>query len=388
LAKERLIEALNDLVAVEIAAVTEYQQHAYLIDDPKMIDLLEDFSMDEMAHIEYFSREVARLGGIPTVIPKQIKHAGKTSEELLERDVHVEADAIKRLTEYIKVAEEEGEPKIKKLLEDIRADEIVHHDMLKAQLTPPKEFWGKMKNSMDIGSGLIMTGLFWLYLWVFQWYVFFLFDARWAHNFAYPLILLTIGVAYKGKKTSTDLLASISAFIIIPTETGLISGTHSTYIVGIILLIILLLLVTERGKKQELLFFQHRSRRWLKKHMLTFAFLFLLHMPFIYWFTRVLFGEPAELNMPPEPPWERAHWGTASYNILVIPFALIGMAERFRGTLRRRISMSKLGYWWSLLIIIVGLIMIGVASGDWFRYSALLVIAVIILILSIVAYKK
>jgi hypothetical protein len=111
-------------------------------------------------------------------------------------------------------------------------------------------------------------------------------------------------------------------------------------------------------------------------------------MPFLYWVTRVLFGEPAELNMPPEPPWERAHWGTASYNILVIPFALIGMAERFRGTLRRRISISKIGYWWSLLIIIAGIIVIGAASGDWLRYSAPLVIAVIILILSIVAQKK
>ena len=63
--KERVIELLNDLVAVEIAAVTEYQQHAYLSDNPKTIDLLEDFSMDEMSHIEWFSREVARLGGIP-----------------------------------------------------------------------------------------------------------------------------------------------------------------------------------------------------------------------------------------------------------------------------------------------------------------------------------
>lgn len=60
--KERLIEILNDLVAVEIAAVTEYQQHAYLSEDPAIVDLMEDFSMDEMAHIEWCSREVARLG--------------------------------------------------------------------------------------------------------------------------------------------------------------------------------------------------------------------------------------------------------------------------------------------------------------------------------------
>jgi bacterioferritin (cytochrome b1) len=45
--KERLIEILNDLVAVEIAAVTEYQQHAYLSENPRIVDLMEDFSMGQ-----------------------------------------------------------------------------------------------------------------------------------------------------------------------------------------------------------------------------------------------------------------------------------------------------------------------------------------------------
>ena len=95
--EERLIEILNELVAVEIAAVTEYQQHAYLSDDPYVIELLEDFSMDEMSHIEWCSREVARLGGMPTVIPKEIKHVEKTFQELVKRDIGVEAEAIKRM---------------------------------------------------------------------------------------------------------------------------------------------------------------------------------------------------------------------------------------------------------------------------------------------------
>ncbi len=72
--KERLIGILNDLVAVEIAAVTEYQQHAYLAEDPKIVDLMEDFSMDEMSHMEWCSREVVRLGGLPTVVPKEVRH--------------------------------------------------------------------------------------------------------------------------------------------------------------------------------------------------------------------------------------------------------------------------------------------------------------------------
>lgn len=386
--EERLIEILNDLVAVEIAAVTEYQQHAYLSEDPAIVDLIEDFSMDEMAHIEWFSREVARLGGMPTVIPKPVKHVEKTFEDLVRRDIEVEAEAMRRLKDYIKVAEE-GEPRIKKLLQDIYADEETHYGILNGLLKPPKTFFGKMKTRfMDIGSGLILTGLFWLYFWIFQWYIFFLFDPRWAHNFAYPLILITIGVAYKGKKMSSDLLAAVSAFMIIPTEAGIMSGIESTYVAIVFLLLTLLLLLAERRRRQEILFFQHRWRRWLKKHLMTFAFLFLMHMAFIYFVMRMLAPQLMEANLPPEPPWEPIHWGTASYNILVIPFGLIGMAERFRGTLRRRIMASKIGYWWSLMIIVVGVVATNLASGDWLRYSPPLIAAIVILALSLVAKKS
>jgi bacterioferritin (cytochrome b1) len=75
---EILIEVLNDLVSVEIAAVTEYQQHAYLSEISRVTDLMEDFSMDEMSHIEWLSREVRRLGGTPTVTPKDVKYADES----------------------------------------------------------------------------------------------------------------------------------------------------------------------------------------------------------------------------------------------------------------------------------------------------------------------
>jgi hypothetical protein len=344
--------------------------------------------MDEMAHIEWCSREVARLGGVPTVIPKQIKEVGKTFEELVRRDIEVEADAMKRLKEYMKVSKREGDQRVTKLLQNLYEDEATHHDLLIKLLVPPKLTLKKIRDSLDIGTGLILTGLFWIYLWLFPHFQAFIEDPRWAHNFAYPIILLTMGVAYKGKKMSTDLIAAISAFLIIPTESGVISGMQSTTITSVLLVITFLSLAAEKGRKQELLFFQHRWRRWLKKHSLTFSFLFLMHMPFIYWFTRVLYGEPAEVNLPPEMPLEVEHWGTATYNILVIPFGLIGMAERFRGTLRRRVSTSKIGYWWSLLIIILGLIILGISSNAWLIYGGPLLIALIILILSVASYKK
>jgi bacterioferritin len=377
---------MNDMVSVEIAAVSEYQQHAYLSKDPSIIDMLEDFSMDEMSHIEWCSREVARLGGIPTVIPKKLEPPTKNTKTLLERDVRVEALAMKRLKEYINIAEEEGELRIKRLLENIYADEEVHHNILKGLLTPPKSLWGKTNKHLDIGLGLILTGVFWLYLWLFPHFPAFIEDPRWAHNFAYPLILITLGIAYKGRKMSTDLIAAISTFMIIPTETGVITGIQSTTVSAILLVITGILIGVEKGRDQELLFFDHRWRRWLKKHLLALAFLFLIHMAFIYWFTRVLFGDPFAANLPPEPPWEPSHWGTALYNVLVIPFGVIGMGERFRGTLRRHITTFRIGYWWSLLIIITGILGLGIASGAWHIYGGPLAISILILIVSIRAY--
>jgi len=235
---------------------------------------------------------------------------------------------------------------------------------------------------------LILTGVFWLYFWIFQFYVSYLLYPRWAHNFAYPLFLIIVGLAYKAQKTSTDLLAAISSFTIIPTEAGIITGLQSTYVALSALAILLGLLAVERGRNRELLFFQHRWRRWYKKHLLTFAYLFLLHIAFIFFFVRVFFGDLMQAALPPEPPWQPVHWSTASFNILVIPLGLMGMAERFRGTLRRKIGASKLGYWWSLGVIVVGIVTLQVTSKAWPRYLAPLVAVIAVLIISIVAYRR
>ncbi|MCW4032649.1 MAG: ferritin-like domain-containing protein [Candidatus Bathyarchaeota archaeon] len=386
--KSRLITFLNDLVAVELAAVAEYQQHAYLTDDPLMIDLMEDFSMEEMSHIEWCSREVARLGGVPTTVPKKLKPAGKTREELIKRDIDVEAEAMRRLEKYIKIADEEGEERIKKLLQKIYTDEEGHHERLCEILNPPRTVALKIKRFTDIGAGLILMGMFWLYLWLFPHLSSYLSDPRWAHNFAFPIILITIGVAYKAKKLSSSLVAALSAFLIIPTEAGAISGIQSTYVALILLIIMAVLILIEKGRKQELLFSHHRWRNWLKIHFLTLAFLFLLHMPFIYWVSRAFFGEPMEVNLPPEPPWDPMHWGTALFNILIIPFGLFGMAERLRGSFRRKLRVSKLAYWWALMITILGILLLGMSSSAWNIYGLPLAVTIAILLISLWAYKR
>ncbi len=113
-----------------------------------------------------------------------------------------------------------------------------------------------------------------------------------------------------------------------------------------------------------------------------------MHMAFIYWFSRAFFGEPMPVNLPNEPAFNPMHWSTASFNLLVLPLGLMGMAERFRGTLRRTVTSTKLGYWWTLIIIMVGITLLGVASGAWQMLGPPLAVAIIILIVSIIAYKS
>jgi hypothetical protein len=195
-------------------------------------------------------------------------------------------------------------------------------------------------------------------------------------------------LAYHGRKLSTDIVAVISAFTIIPTETGVISGLSATYLAAVLLAAVFILLAVERKRAKELLFLQHRWRRWIKQHMIIFAFLFLMHMAFIYWFSRAFFGEPAPMNLPNEPPFDPIHWSTASFNLLVLPLGVIGMAERFRGTLRRTVTSTRLGYWWTLIIIIIGISLLGVASGAWWMAGPPLAVAIAILIISAWAYMS
>ena len=126
--KERIIEILNKAIEREIGAVFQYMgQHYRFPKDTHPIarELLERIAVDEMKHIEKFAKRIVELGGQESTTTGKV--VWETDfESMLNADIAVEDEAISMYQEHIKICEEEGDEKTKKIYEAILEDEIRH----------------------------------------------------------------------------------------------------------------------------------------------------------------------------------------------------------------------------------------------------------------------
>ncbi len=126
--KERIISILNEAIEREIGAVFQYMgQHYRFPKDTHPIarELLERIAVDEMKHAEKFSKRVVELGGRESTVASKVVWEFDF-QKMLDADIAVEEEAIEMYRRHIKVCEEEGDEKTKKLYEDILEDEIRH----------------------------------------------------------------------------------------------------------------------------------------------------------------------------------------------------------------------------------------------------------------------
>ena len=107
---------------------------------------------------------------------------------------------------------------------------------------------------MTTGTGIFMLGAAWLLFWLGP--AFHLYDAdpRWAHNFAFALIFIIVGVASFRPSVSTGVISLVASFITIPTELAYWSGTVATLMEAVLLGAILMVVAAERQLKRPLWF--------------------------------------------------------------------------------------------------------------------------------------
>jgi bacterioferritin len=129
-AKE-LIDALNQDLSYELAAVIQYMWHHVMasgVESPAIIDRFRLFAMDEMRHAEMVAERIDLLGGIPTT-ELQAVQVGGALEKMIRDDIAGEELAIRMYKEHIKLADGLDDPTSRRMLEDILADEERHlHD--------------------------------------------------------------------------------------------------------------------------------------------------------------------------------------------------------------------------------------------------------------------
>lgn len=126
--KKTLIKGLNEDLAGELSAITQYIAYAAKATGPYRPQIAEFFLTevpDEQAHAQFLANKIVALGGEPTTEARPVKGA-KNNREMLEAVLEAEKRAIKDYTQRAKEADEFGDKGLTVQLEDIVRDETGH----------------------------------------------------------------------------------------------------------------------------------------------------------------------------------------------------------------------------------------------------------------------
>lgn len=132
-----IIDALNEILSGELAAINQYFLHARMCDNwglTKLGKLIYAESIDEMKHADQLIERVLYLDGLPNMQKLGRIRIGEDVREVLECDKALELDAIPRLNAAIALCVEHGDNGTRALLEAILVSEEEHLDWLESQL--------------------------------------------------------------------------------------------------------------------------------------------------------------------------------------------------------------------------------------------------------------
>jgi bacterioferritin len=131
MAREELIENLNQALSLELAGVIQYSQHSYLVTGVEREVYREFFrkqAEEAQDHAEFLGDKIVALGGVPTVEPSMIRQSIDL-KEMLKQDLELEREAMNAYMSAWKSCDDEDLP-TKFWLEGQIAAEEVHIEEL------------------------------------------------------------------------------------------------------------------------------------------------------------------------------------------------------------------------------------------------------------------
>jgi hypothetical protein len=217
------------------------------------------------------------------------------------------------------------------------------------------------------GIGMVIMGILYIWWWVMPWaWEAYFEDQRWGHNWAYAIIIFTVGLAWYQKSPVPRMVAVLQSLMMPITAVGAFNTTIAAIVCIIIFIIWVVLVIIERKTEKLLLAdkMQKRTVNWLNMHTMIIAWILVGHMGLVFFLARAPFEiqllniegmygvRPGFLMYLPPETHEYATW---SYDIALTIWMCLICYEQF-----------KMGYnfknkpWpkWSFLWTIVGLIMI------------------------------
>ncbi len=126
---EKVLEALNSLLADELTAVSQYIVHAEICDNwgyKKLHDLSQKRAIDEMKHAEKLITRILFLEGAPIVSDLRKMSITMSIAKQFEHDLGLELGAVKAYNDAIAICNKVDDGATKELLEHILMDEDRH----------------------------------------------------------------------------------------------------------------------------------------------------------------------------------------------------------------------------------------------------------------------
>jgi hypothetical protein len=193
-------------------------------------------------------------------------------------------------------------------------------------------------------------------------------DGRWAHNWAFAIIMLTVGAAWYQKSPASRTIAAMQAFMLPVTSSGSVNTILMTAITLVIGMLWVVIVGIERMRKQHFLEkrLQKRAVLWITMHAQVVAWILIAHMGLVFLVGRIPFenqliaaeaivGERLAFmaNLPPEF-LEIATW---AFDLALIAWALVALYEQIKmGYNFQDKPWPKLGFWMSFVAMGAGLV--------------------------------
>lgn len=139
---EEVIALLNQALAEELAAISQYFLHAEMCDNwgyKKLAATNKKLSIDEMKHAEALIERILFLDGTPNMVETLPLHIGQNVKAQIENDLKLEIGAVAMYNAAALKSAKAGDNTSRELFTKILKEEEGHVDVFETQLHQMKE---------------------------------------------------------------------------------------------------------------------------------------------------------------------------------------------------------------------------------------------------------
>ncbi len=132
-----IIDALNEVLTIELTAVNQYFIHARMLGNMglrKLEKYVYDESIGEMKHADSLIKRVLFLEGVPEIARYNPIRVGKDPQQMFKNDLAAELQSVQLLNKHIALCVAQSDGGSRELFEHILTDSEAHVDWLETQL--------------------------------------------------------------------------------------------------------------------------------------------------------------------------------------------------------------------------------------------------------------